>query len=236
MCIHIHKHTCTHIHTCAPTYIHTCISTCISTCTLTYKNTQKLRRQPIVQVFKRIKYIYSEINFDLMSHSFTLSVKWLSNANEATNGSSITMGKEQNLHRGNEDLALLIRLLLSLNLKFLKLKLEKPVIHNGSSCPLGPSCQGWHECQHYSGPEREHQIEDVSGLPTQQSGPRVHAQADPRSMLQCTGHKCPLNLLSAVSGYWAFKTNGLEDFAYMISFIWSPLLDVLTKVLGPYKP
>lgn len=55
------------------------------------------------------------------------------------------MGKEQNLHRRNEDLALLMRLLLSLNLKFLKLKLEKPVIYNGSSCPHGLSCQGWHE-------------------------------------------------------------------------------------------
>lgn len=128
-----------------------------------------------------------------MSYSFTLSVKWLSNASEATNGSSITMGKEQNLHRGNEDLVLLMRLLLSLNLKFLKLKLGKKIIH-GSSCPPGPSCQGWHECQCYSGPDREHQ-RDVSGLPTWQPGPRVHAQADPRSMLQCTGHKCPVNLL-----------------------------------------
>lgn len=125
----MHPHTQTHMHLhkqhSATTYIYTCIPTCIYTCALTYKNTQKLRWQPIVQVFKRIKYVYSEINFYLMSYSFTLSVKWLSNASEATNGSSITMGKEQNLHRGNEDLVLLMRLLLSLNLKFLKLKLGK---------------------------------------------------------------------------------------------------------------
>lgn len=195
----MHPHTQTHMHLhkqhSATTYIYTCIPTCIYTCALTYKNTQKLRWQPIVQVFKRIKYVYSEINFYFMSHSFTLSVKWLSNASEATNGSSITMGKEQNLHGGNEDLVLLMRLLLSLNLKFLKLKLEKKNVIHGSSCPLGSSYQGCHECQCYSGPDREHQREDVSGLPTRQPGPRVHVQADPRSMLQCTGHKCPLNLL-----------------------------------------
>lgn len=155
MCTHIHKCMCTHIH--AHVYPHTQTHMC----THIYKYTQKLRWQPIVQVFKRIKHIYSDINFHLMSHSFILSDKWLSRAEEATNGCSITMRKKQNLCRGNEDLVLLLRLLLSLTLKFLKsstlaadavwgtvaragMKVRVALVQNGE----------------------QHQKTDVSGLPT----------------------------------------------------------------------
>lgn len=232
----MHPHTQTHMHLhkqhSATTYIYTCIPTCIYTCALTYKNTQKLRWQPIVQVFKRIKYVYSEINFYFMSHSFTLSVKWLSNASEATNGSSITMGKEQNLHGGNEDLVLLMRLLLSLNLKFLKLKLEKKMLSTAAAAHWVPVARGG-----MSVSVTLVQTENIREKMYQACPP---GNQDPESMLKLIPGACfsaqatnaHWTSFLAVSDYWAFIANCLEDFAYMVSFIWNPLLECPDQSLG----
>lgn len=142
--------------------------------------------------------------------------------------------KEQNLHRGNEDLVLLMRLLLSLKSEVFKIEIGKECYPHWQQLPTGAQLPGlaWVSALLWS----RRRTSERRCIRPAHPAVRTQSPCSSWSPQHASVHRPQMPTEPPFRLSLAFKANRLQDFACMIGFIWSPLLAVLTKVLGSYKP